>query len=188
MGVVHVISAALKADAAPEAVSAALERAHALRTAPGARRVLVGRAPQRLVTVAWLEGREAMEAFAASPEHMAFIMRGLAPCISGMWSAAVESAVEPPVEASALWVFAVRASETLFEWQVRDLVRDLGALPGTLAAGPTIEERERYRAGGTICLARSDVEAFGAALAEQRKRWGDLAGSIDDSWAEVVAP
>lgn len=186
MGIVHIVCATLRPDAAAGAVSAAVDRALDLRSAEGARRVLVGRSSDRLVTVTWLESRGALEAFAASPAHMSFIMRGLAPCIRGMWSASVESAAPPPVEVEALWVFAVRASDTLFEWQIRDLLASLNALPGTAAAGPTIEERERYRAGGAVCVAPGGVDAFAAALDAARERWGDVAGVLDDVLAPLV--
>ncbi|MGE3857783.1 MAG: hypothetical protein AB7G21_12575 [Dehalococcoidia bacterium] len=186
MPIVHVICATLKPDAAEEAVAHAIALGRALPQAHGVRHAVLGRSADRLVAVTWLEGREALEPFAASPVHMAFIMRGLAPCIAGMWSAAVESDAAPPAAAVALWVFALRSVETLFEWQVRDLLGSVAALPGAAAAGPTVEERERYRAGGVVCLDAPDVAAFDAALRGARDGWGALAEALVEAKVEVI--
>ena len=194
MAIVHVVCAALRPDAAEDAVAHAIELARGLRDAPGAQRSLVGRNEAQIVAVTWLEGRDALEPFAASPPHMAFIMRGLAPCIRGMWSAAVECDVAPPTSVTSVWVFALQSAETLFEWQVRDLLDLVATFPGTAASGPTVEERERYRAGGAVCLDASHAVAFDAALARARAAWGDIAPSIvearvdlDDDAAETRA-
>ena len=185
MPIVHVVCATLRPDAADEAVTHALARAGALEGAPGARRSFAGRNAEQIVAVTWLDGRDALEPFAASPAHMAFVMRGLAPCIRGMWSAAVECDIDPPEAVASLWVFALQSAETLFEWQVRDLLEVVATLPGTAAAGPTVEERERYRAGGAVCLAAGDEHAFGAALAEARLAWGDIAAAIVEARVDV---
>ncbi|MCK9485092.1 MAG: hypothetical protein M0R73_00035 [Dehalococcoidia bacterium] len=188
--VVHIISAALRPEVDPALVDAALERARALQDAPGARRVVLARSAEALLAAIWLDDRAALETFAASPEHMGFVMRGLAPCIAGMWSAAVETPADPPPPdqpPEALWVFAVRASDTAFEWQVRDLVQSLEALPagvGVVAAGPTFEERDRYRAGGVACV--TDLAAFQDALEHARTGWGEIASDIVAASAGVV--
>ena len=186
MPIVHVICATLRPDAAEDAVAHAIDLGRALPDALGVRHALLGRSADRLVAVTWLEGREALEPFAASPVHMAFIMRGLAPCIAGMWSAAVESDVEPPASTSVLWVFALRSVETLFEWQVRDLLASVATLPGAAAAGATVEERERYRAGGVVCLDATEAGAFEVALSAARAAWGELAASLVDAKVEVI--
>lgn len=180
--VVHVVCATVRPDAPPEAIAHALELARAMDGAPGARRVLCGADAGLVVAATWLDGRAALEPFAASPPHMAFVMRGLAPCIRGMWSAGVETDAGPPDAADALWVFAVRDAETLYEWQVRDLVQAVEALPGHAAAGPTFEERDRYRAGGVVALAAAEVGPFRAALAAARAAWGDLAELITEGF------
>ena len=172
--VVHVVCATVKPDAPAEAVAYALDLARALDGAPGARGVLCGADAGLVVAVTWLDGREALDPFAASPPHMAFVMRGLAPCIRGMWSAGVETDAPPPETVDALWVFAVRDSDSLYEWQIRDLVHAVDALPGHAAAGPTFEERDRYRAGGVVALAAAEVEPFRAALTAARAAWGDI--------------
>ncbi len=183
--VVHVVCATVKPDAPADAVAYALELAHAMAQAPGARLVLCGADSGLVVAATWLDGRAALEPFAASPPHMAFVMRGLAPCIKGMWSAGVETDAPPPGDAAALWVFAVRDSETLYEWQVRDLAQAIDALPGHAAAGPTFEERDRYRAGGVIALTPDEIEPFRAALDAARPTWGDIAGLITEGFVRL---
>ena len=187
MPIVHVVCATLRPDAPTEAVTHALALAGSLAAAPGARRSFAGRNAEQLVAVTWLDGRDALEPFAASPAHMAFVMRGLAPCIRGMWSAAVESDTEPPAVVASLWVFALQSAETLFEWQVRDLLDVVAAFPGSAAAGPTVEERERYRAGGAVCLDADDAPAFAAALAQARAAWGEIAPAIVEARVDVSA-
>lgn len=183
--VVHVVCAAVRPDAPAEAITQALELAHAMDRAPGARRVLCGADAGLIVAVTWLDGRAALEPFAASPPHMAFVMRGLAPCIRGMWSAGVETDAAPPDAVGALWVFALRDSETLYEWQVRDLVQAVATLPGHVAAGPTFEERDRYRAGGVVALTGAEVEPFRAALAAARETWGDIAELVVEGFVTL---
>ncbi|MFA7248387.1 MAG: hypothetical protein WC273_02030 [Dehalococcoidia bacterium] len=186
MPIVHVICATLSSEASAEAIAGAIRLGRALTGAHGVQHAVLGRSADRLVAVTWLDGRDALEPFAASPLHMAFIMRGLAPCIRGMWSAAVESDVAPPALIEAMWVFALQSAESLFEWQVRDLLQSVAALPGAAAAGPTVEERERYRAGGVVCLTPGDKAAFKAALPAARAGWGSLAGSLVEAKVEVI--
>ena len=196
-GVVHVIAATLRPDATPESVDTALERAHGLTEAPGARRVIVARSDSALLAAIWLDDRAALEPFAASPQHMAFVMRGLAPCIAGMWSAAVETTTPRPAadegapndaDYESLWVFAVRTSDTTFEWQVRDVLTSLDSLPATVAAGPTFEERDRYRAGGVACIPPGNHEAFTEALGTLSQRWGEVSRDLVMSTAPVTPP
>ena len=180
--VVHIVCATVKPDAPAEAVAHALDLARAMAGAPGARRVLCGADAGLVVAATWLDGRTALEPFAASPPHMAFVMRGLAPCIRGMWSAGVETDAPPPEVAAALWVFGVRDSETLYEWQVRDLAESVDSLPGHAAAGPTFEERDRYRAGGVVALTAGEIGPFRIALDAARATWGDIAALIIDGF------
>lgn len=186
MPIVHIICATLKDDASEEAVAHALDLGRALPRAEGVRHGILGQSAGYLVAATWLEGRDALEPFAASPAHMAFIMRGLAPCIRGMWSAAVESDAEPPASVDSMWVFALQSQETLFEWQVRDLLVAVDTLPGLAAVGVTVEERERYRAGGVVCLVRGEAALFDAALGAARAEWGEPAESIVECKVEVI--
>ncbi len=186
----HLVAARLKPDADAAGVERALELAHALRDADGVEAVTVAASADRVIVAAWLTGLTALEPFAASPAHMRFVMRGLAPVISGMWSAAVDTESSPPApgaKPAALWVFAVGAAE-VFEWQVRDLLESVDALPGAAATGPTVEERERYRAGGLVALAFNEVGPFDATLRTVRASWGVLAESVEEASAPVVGP
>ncbi len=183
--VVHVVCATVRTGASAEAVSKALELARAMDAAPGARRVLCGAEGGLVVAATWLDGRAALEPFAASSPHMSFVMRGLAPCIQGMWSAGVETDAPPPADVAALWVFGLRDAETLYEWQVRDLVHAVESLPGAPAAGPTFEERDRYRAGGLVALRSDEVEGFLTALAATRSAWGELAPLIVEGFVHL---
>lgn len=182
--ILHLVAARVKPDVDAERREHAIALAHALREAPGVQRVIVAASEQRLIAATWLPNRSALEPFAASPPHMHFIMRGLAPVIAGMWSASVETDGDPADSPAALWVFALGASE-VFEWQVRDLLRDVDALPGRAATGPTVEERERYRAGGLVCLDFADVGPFESALASARPEWSGVTEAIEEASAPV---
>jgi len=186
--VVHVIAATFRPDIPDDLVASTLAKAEALRTAPGAQAGVVARSGLSAVVATWLDGRGGLEPFAASAPHMEFVMRGLAPSISSMWSAGFETRVEPPAltPGDTLWALAVRTSETAFEWQVRDVLASLDILPAVVAAGPTFEERDRYRAGGVACVRAADAAAFRDALEATRARWGDMRPHIVESFAEVV--
>ena len=186
-GLVHIVVAAFRADAAADAVAHATERARALRTAPDVIEVIIGRSEERLVVATWLPGREALDAFAASGEHMSFVMQGLAPAIRGMWSAAVETEGAPPASRPArLWAFALPEREGVYEWQVRDLLDDIATLPGAAAGGPTVEERERFRAGGVVTLAADDA-SFEARLEVLRAHWLEVVGPIEEALVPVLS-
>ncbi|MCC6238511.1 MAG: hypothetical protein IT299_13195 [Dehalococcoidia bacterium] len=165
-GLLHVICAGVRPDATEAQRAATRALAEGLGAAPGVRGVLVAESATHLLVATWLGGRDSLEAFAASPPHMAFIMRGVAAVTSGMWSAAVETESDPPSEAARLLVFGLRSSEgaPLYEWQVRALLDELATLPGACAGGPTFEERDRFRAAGCIAIP-ADAEGFEAALA-----------------------
>ncbi len=185
--VLHVIAASFRPDIPDDLVASTLAKARALRGAPAAQGGLVARSGPSVIVATWLDGRGGLEPFAASPPHMEFVMRGLAPSISSMWSAGVHTPVGLPSEpVAALWAFAVRTAETAFEWQVRDVLASLERLPAVVAAGPTFEERDRYRAGGVACVRTADLDAFHAALTEVRASWGEMRPHIVESFAEVV--
>lgn len=186
-GALHIIAARLREDAPLEGVARAIEAARSLSDAPGVETVVVARSEDRLVVATWLEGRQALDAFAESRPHMTFIMQGLAPVIRGMWSAAIEAACDlPPSDTTALWAFALPTTEGVFEWQVRDLLAAVETMPGSAVTGPTVEERERYRAGGVVCLDAPDVAAFDAALRGARDGWGALAEALVEAKVEVI--
>jgi hypothetical protein len=189
-GLLHVVAAGLRADVALDALDEATRVAADLGAAEGALQVLVGRDGEHLVTATWLEGRESLEPFAASPAHMAFIMRGVAPVTSGVWSAAVEISGQPPPNAEALWVFGLRTADDVYEWQVRELLTDVEELPGTSACGPTFEERDRLRAAGVVCVggaAGGSGDELTMALERRAGRWSEIAASLSTVLVPVVA-
>ncbi|MFN8638819.1 MAG: hypothetical protein U0360_05030 [Dehalococcoidia bacterium] len=156
--------------------------------APGARTVIVGESATHLLVATWLAGRDALEGFAASPQHMAFIMRGVATVTSGMWSAAVETSAAPPPngDLEALGVFGLRAAAAgaqLYEWQVRQLIEELERLPASVAAGPTFEERDRFRAAGAFAIPAGRGAAFESALTGL-----DAARVLGEAFVTAVAP
>ena len=188
MPLLHIVTAELRDDAPPEAVQQALAYAHGLAAAPGVRAIRCGRSEAQLLAAVWLDDAEALEPFAASTEHMNFIMRGLATVIRGMWSASVATQGSPPPDTAptafaALWLFAVPEFEGVFEWEVRRLLDDIEALPGSAWAGPTIEERERYRAGGAVLLTEAEFGPFQEALSAARSGWGNLADRLEHAVA-----
>ncbi len=188
MPLLHIVAAELRDDAPPEAVQQALAYARGLAAAHGVRAACCGRSETQLLAAVWLDDAAALEPFAASGEHMSFVMRGLAPAIHGMWSASVATEAPPPVQQTAtdsesLWLFAVPQFEGVFEWEVRRLLDDVAALPGSVWAGTTVEERERYRAGGAVLLTHAKVRPFQEALAAARAGWGNLADRLEQTGA-----
>ena len=169
-----------------------MQLARGLQSAEGARTVQAGRSEGRLVVATWLEGLASMEPFAASAPHMEFVMRGLAPVAARMWSAAVQIATtapdEPPpggADVAAMWAFALPAQEAVFEWQVRQLLDDISALPGDAAAGPTVEERKQFRAAGLVLLTAAQLTSFERELAAARTRWAADAGALEEALVPV---
>ena len=184
-GILHLVVATLRDNARHDGVERAVARARDLRSAPGVVAVLTGHSEDQLVVATWLVDREALDEFAASAAHMAFVMQGLAPVIHSMWSAAVETDASPPsARPSYLWAFALPEREGVYEWQVRQLLAEIEGLPGAAATGPTVEERERFRAGGVVILTASDDE-FAARLSPIRGKWLDIAGAIDEALVPV---
>lgn len=196
-GLLHIVCAGLRSDADPERLTSARSLAADLAAAPAARGVLVAQSPTYLLVATALDGgagvaAAGLEAFAASPQHMAFIMRGVAQVTSGMWSAAVETDAALPPTAEALFVFGLRASAEgaqLYEWQVRALIEELERLPGTLVAGPTFEERDRFRAAGALAIPPGGTAAFASALAAltaEDTTWRACAPSLVTATASVI--
>ena len=194
-GLVHVVCASLLSNLEAGALEAARTLALDLADAPATEAVVVGESPHHLLVATWLESRDALEAFAASPTHMAFIMRGVARVTSGMWSAAAETTAPPPESsapgtdsAQTLFVFGLRAAEgpQLYEWEVRGLLDGITALPGVAAAGPTFEERDRFRAAGAVVVPALEYDAFTRTLAATAAGWGGAARALEQASAPVV--
>ena len=190
----HVVVASFRSDAEAAERDRAAALAGELTHAEGVVAAAAARSRTVLIAAAWLEARERLEAFASAPEHMRFVIEGVARATSGMWSASIATpaASLPPPEARALWAFALPADPPAFEWQVQDLLAGIAALPaerGALAAyaGPTFEERERFRAGGLVLAPDEDAGALEARLDEARAGWGPLADRLVTACAPIVA-
>lgn len=184
--VVHVVAARVRADLEAGALDRAAELARALLDAEDALAVAVGRSDSELLVATWLPDRPAVERFASSAAHMAFIMRGVASVTSGMWSAAAETEVGPPTEAVSMWVFGVHGGDEVYEWQVRRVLDDLGALDGTAAGGSTFEERDRYRAAGVVLASETQAIDVGGSLTREAVRWAEAGLRVEVASAPVV--
>lgn len=186
--VLHLIAGRLPVGAAGEpGLGEALELGAALARAPGVRAALLGSSERHIVSACWLDDRAALEPFAASPRHMAFVVRGLAPLVAGMWSASIETAApHPAADAVAMWAMAIPERAGIFEWQVRDLLAALEALPGDAASGPTVEERDRFRAGGLVVLRAGERSRFEAALRDARGAWPPFASDAEEALVGLV--
>ena len=184
----HVIVASLREQAAPAALTRATGLANRLSTAEGAEGVLVGHSDGHLVAATWLTGPAALEPFAASAPHMEFVMRGIAPVTTRIWSATVETDSAPASgdNSSVLWAFALHAREGVFAWQVSQLLAEIDTLPGNASAGPTVEERERFRAAGVVCLDDGQSEIFERTLVEALPRWTELTGAVESALVPVL--
>lgn len=190
--VLHLIVAGIRPDTPASALTTAEALAQALTAVPGVSGVLRARAPHALVIAVMLDHQDRLEGFAASPEHMALVMRGIAQVTDGMWSASVTAEVAPDTltraaaRSTRLWALALADNDALFEWQARALLDGIATLPGTGIAGLTVEERERFRAAGVVLLAADQVAGFASALEAARAAWADLAPLIREVDADVV--
>lgn len=168
----HIVAAQLRPDASTETRSDLLSLAEALASIEEVDAVMVGHTKDEFVTATWLRDRDSLEAFAAAPEHMRFVMEGLAVATTGMWSTSIVTEHRPPEHASSLWAFALPAVDGVYEWQVRETLATIEALPGETACGPTIEARDRYRAAGVVGLTDRTRPAFEQGIAGTVPPWG----------------
>lgn len=191
--VVHVVAARVRADVEVGALDGVVELARGLVEVEDARAVAVGRSEEQLIVATWLRDRASMERFASSAAHMAFIMRGVASVTSGMWSAAAETDVEPPVaaaapaEARSMWVFGVHGGDEVYEWEVRGVLDDVGRLDATAACGSTFEERDRFRAAGVLFASGAQAAEVEASLSVEVARWAEGGLRVEIASAPVVA-
>lgn len=182
----HVVVATLREDLSVADRDGLAQLGGALETAPGVERSLLAADRQYMVVATWLPPGEPLEAFAASAQHMSFVVRGLSHAASSVWSIAVGTEHPPPPAApSALWAFAL-PGEGAYDWQVRDVLTAISGLPGHVCAGPTIEERDRFRLGGVIALASVTPTEFLAAVDGVSGAWADLAGELQSVLVAVA--
>ena len=190
----HVVVASFRADAEPAERDRAAALAGELAAAEGVVAAAVARSQTVLIAAAWLEARERLEAFASAPEHMRFVIKGIGRTTSGMWSTSIATPAAglPPPDAAALWAFALPADTPAFEWQVQDLLAGVIALPAdgsavATYAGTTVEEHERFRAGGLVLATGDDAATLAAQLDQAHERWGPLAERLVTACAPVAA-
>ena len=190
----HLVVAALRPDASDADRDRATSLAGDLAAIDGVQACVVGRSDTALTAAVWIDRRDRIEGFAAAPEHMRFVIEGVAQATNGMWSAsiALDTGDAPPAgSVGALWAFALPAEPPAFEWEAQELLSAIAALSdgaGTLAvfAGPTVEEREQFRAGGVVLVADGDAEALSQHIEEARAAWGPLADRLQSAITTVV--
>lgn len=192
----HLVVASLRDDLGDPERDELATLARALGTADGVQATLAAGSERELITATWLRSADDLETFASSGPHLRFVLEGVARLCTGMWSAAASVAAGPPqvdpgappgAHPGALWAFGLPGEPPAFEWQVRDLLAAIEALPGHAAAGPTTEERERFRAAGVVVVRAEQRTAFDRALGEARASWGDPGASLRDAGAPLLA-
>ena len=186
----HLVVATLRTDLGDAARDELAALARALGSAEGVQATLAACSEHELITATWLGSADDLEAFASAPAHLRFVLEGVARHSTGMWSAATSVAAGPPPDRAgvdALWAFGLPADPPAFEWQVRDLLTAIKTLPGQSAAGPTTEERERFRAAGIVLVPLEQRAEFDRALSEARSSWGELGESLRDASAPLLA-
>ncbi len=182
----HLVVAALRPDASDAELERATSLAGDLAAIDGVQACVVGRSETALAAAVWIDRRDRIEGFAAAPQHMRFVIEGVANATSGMWSASIAldaDSAAPTGDPEALWAFALPAEPPAFEWQSQELLSAIGGLAdraGALAvfAGPTVEEREQFRAGGVILASEGDAGALSQRIEEARAEWGPLADRL----------
>ena len=190
----HLVVAALRPDASDADLDRATSLAGDLAAIDGVQACVVGRSETALVAAVWIDRRDRIEGFAAAPQHMRFVIEGVANATSGMWSASIAldaDSTAPPADARALWAFALPAEPPAFEWQAQELLSAIGDLAdgaGALMvfAGPTVEEREQFRAGGVVLAADGDADALSGRIEEARAGWGPLAERLQSATTSVM--
>ncbi len=190
----HLVVAALRPDAPDADRDRATSLAGNLAAIDGVQACVVGRSDTALTAAVWIDRRDRIEGFAAAPEHMRFVIEGVAQATNGMWSAsiALDAGDAPPAgEVRALWAFALPAEPPAFEWEAQELLSAIGTLAGGegaigVFAGPTVEEREQFRAGGVVLAADGDAEALSQRIEEARAAWGPLADRLQSAITSVV--
>ena len=185
----HLVVATLRAALAEAARDDLAALARELRSAEGVQATLAACSEHELITATWLRSADDLEAFASSAPHLRFVLDGVARHTTGMWSAAASVAAAPPPDpagVNALWAFGLPADRPAFEWQVRDLLTAIEALPGQSSAGPTTEERERFRAAGVVLVPLERRAEFDQALGQARSSWDELGESLRDASAPLL--
>ncbi len=152
----HVLLVRLKPDLAPAARATLLAEAAALAGIEGVAQagLVEGSDPgstHSLALVAFLRDRAALEEFGTHPAHVRFLRRALAPALESMASADISVDRPPPDDYAAACCFCVAFEPQVYDWQVRaylEQVRSCLGPGGLLCAGPSLDDRQEFRAAG----------------------------------------
>ncbi len=184
MPLLHIINAKLKKSITENAKFAALEKATNMSNISVVNATVSGFSEQSIGVGVWLNNTDDLETFAASEEHLVFIMQGLAPIIDSLWSAAIDCSDLLPRENNdfLFWLYAFPDHEGVFEWEIQKMLNDISLLPGESWDGITIEERDRFRAGGIVIINKSEYEIFSKKLEDCKSAWKDRVESLTEEF------
>ena len=113
-----------------------------------------------LALFVFLRDRAALEEFGAHPAHVRFLRRTLAPALESMASADVSVDQAPPDDYAAACCFCVAFEPQVYDWQVRaylDQVCSSLGQAGLLCAGPSLDDRQAFRAAGVAFWPGAEV-------------------------------
>jgi hypothetical protein len=154
--VLHLLLVRLKPDLAPEARGVLTAEAAALAGIEGVAQagLVEGSSPgstHSLALFVFLRDRGALEEFGTHPVHVRFLRQTLAPALESMVSADVSVDQLPPDDYAAARCFCAAFEPQVYDWQVRaylEQVRSSLGPAGLLCAGPSLDDRQAFRAAG----------------------------------------
>ena len=85
MPLLHIINAKIKKSTFENEITAALEKATAMSNIPVVNSIASGFSDDSIGIGVWVDNTNDLETFAASEEHLVFIMQGLAPIIETLY-------------------------------------------------------------------------------------------------------
>ena len=184
MPLLHIINAKIKKSTFENEIFAALEKATAMSNISVVNAITSGLSDGSIGVGIWLDNTDDLETFAASEEHLVFIMQGLAPIIESLWSAAIDCNDSLPNRDKdfVFWLYAFPDHEGVFEWEIQKILNDIANLPGQSWTGTTIEERDHFRAGGIVLINKNEYENFAKKLKNSKSDWGALANSLTEEF------
>jgi hypothetical protein len=162
--VLHLLLVRLKPGLSKEDRSALMADAAALASIDGVQHAGAVQASgldstHSLALFVFLRDRAALEDFGAHPAHVRFLRRTLAPLLESMASADVSVDQTPPDDYGAACCFCVAFEPQVYDWQVRaylEQVRSSLGPAGLLCAGPSLDDRQAFRAAGVAFWPRPE--------------------------------
>ena len=155
----HIIAATQKEDLTETQQRELVLQAKELSEDTTVADVWIGKRDLNFVVVLELTVDEhSLELFSDSASHVRFVVHGLGPVITGMWSADFATNSPDPLGNMSqfgpkyLTVIAIKSEARLFEWQIDQWGESLTdfAGRGNMVIGPTIEERDLHRSAGLL--------------------------------------